>query len=230
MPARYAVYFAPDPVSQLWRFGTRWLGRDPISGTELAQPRLPGIDQGRIRQVTESPRHYGFHATLKAPFALAEGTSRVDLETALRDFAAGCAVFEMAPLRLASLGGFLALMTSRAETALQALADECVRVFDEFRAPTTEADLARRRPGLLNDRQRDNLETWGYPFVFDDFRFHMTLTCRLDDPERARFWDRLWRMADEVVGTDGLTVDAICLYEQPDRATPFRLTGRYAFG
>ena len=184
MTARYAIYYAPHPDSELWRFGTRWLGRDPIRDTELVQPRLPGIDQSRIRQVTESPRHYGFHATLKAPFALAEGTTRGELAAALEGFAARAAGFEMGPLQLNDINGFLALTLARDEPALQELADYCVREFDRFRAPPTQSELERRGLDSLTERQRDNLERWGYPYIFDEFRFHMTLSCRLHTPER----------------------------------------------
>ncbi len=229
MSARYAVYFAPDPASALWRFGTRWLGRDPISGTDLAQPRLPGIDQARLRQVTESPRHYGFHATLKAPFELSPGATRADLDDALRRFAAGRPAFELAPLRAAALGGFLALLTSQEEPALQKLADASVREFDRFRAPPPPQEIARRRTGSLTDRQRGYLDAWGYPFVFDAFRFHMTLTCRLDAREGGRFLEELQPLTEELNG-DRVAVDAICLFEQPNRGAPFRLTGRYILG
>ena len=83
---------------------------------------------------TESPRHYGFHATLKAPFALADGTTRGELAAALEGFAARSAGFEMAPLQLGDIDGFLALTLARDEPALQQLADYCVREFDRFRA------------------------------------------------------------------------------------------------
>ncbi len=230
MTARYAIYFAPDPATALWRFGTGWLGRDPIGGTSLAQPRLPGIDQAQLRQVTAAAGHYGFHATLKAPFALSPGTTRADLDDALRRFAAGRAVFEMAPLRVAALSGFLALLTSQDEPALQALADACVRDFDVFRAKPSPQELERRLSSSLTDRQRGYLEAWGYPFVFHAFRFHMTLSCRLDTPERARFLEILRVKADELFGGEKQIVDAICLFEQPNRDAPFRLTGRYVFG
>ncbi len=229
MTARYAIYFAPDPESELWRFGTRWLGRDPVRDCELAQPRLPGIDQSRIRQVTESPRHYGFHGTLKAPFALAEGRERADLDAALQTFAGQYAAFEMAPLRLSNISGFMALVPGREEPALHDLADRCVRAFDTLRAPLTESELERRRPESLSSRQRGHLEQWGYPYIFDEFRFHMTLSCRLDTPERDQFLTKLQPLADVSADT-AVAVNAICLFEQTNRCAPFRLTGRYAFG
>ena len=229
MTARYAIYYAPHPDSELWRFGTRWLGRDPIRDTELVQPRLPGIDQSRIRQVTESPRHYGFHATLKAPFVLAESKTRAELVAALEAFAGGQSEFEIAPLRLSDIDGFLALTLPREEPALREVADSCVREFDGFRAPPTQSELERRGPQTMTERQRGYLDAWGYPYVFDEFRFHMTLSCRLDPPERVSFQTKLEPLADASVELP-VEVDALCLFEQPNRSTPFRLTGRFSFG
>ena len=42
----------------------------------------------------------------------------------------------------------------------------------------------------VTERQASNLDRWGYPYVFDDFRFHMTLTGPLtaDDRGRALAW------------------------------------------
>jgi len=58
---------------------------------------------------------------------------------------------------------------------------------DHHRAPPNAAELARRRQGGLSVAREANLLRWGYPGVFDDWRFHMTLTRRLTDPERAVF-------------------------------------------
>ena len=71
------------------------------------------------------------------------------------------------------------LRETEPSAALQALADACVEQLDRFRAPPSDAELARRRRASLTPRQDAMLVRWGYPYVFDTWFFHMTLTRRL---------------------------------------------------
>ena len=177
---RYALYYAP-PAGPLADTAAHWLGRDAITGAPLTQPD-PGLEP-----VTASARRYGFHATIKAPFALADGTTAEDLLAAVDIFAAGAAPFAIDGLAVDLMGPFLAL-TPRGDTApLQAFAAQVVRRFDRFRAPLSARDRARRNPDALTERQRQHLDTWGYPWVFDDFRFHMTLSDALTEAQQHRF-------------------------------------------
>ena len=79
MSARYAIYFAPDKHSGGWEFGANWLGRDEHDNTVLPQPPLEGISPLELTRITQAPRRYGFHATLKAPFRLADGHDETSL-------------------------------------------------------------------------------------------------------------------------------------------------------
>ena len=227
MTPRYAIFFAPQSGSPLAEFGNRWLGRDPVGAEDLAQPHPPGIDPGRMVEITQSPWRYGFHATLKPPFALKEGTTAADLDAAARAFAAR-RPFEV-PLKLDSLAGFLALVPAAPVPELDALAADCVREFDRFRAPPDEAELARRRAAGLTERQETLLRQWGYPYVMEEFRFHMTLTERLDEPERSALRAALDPLVAPLVRSP-LVVDAVALFEQADREAPMLLAGRYPFG
>jgi putative phosphonate metabolism protein len=175
---RYAIYWAPRGGGSLARFGASWLGRDAATGTAVPQPDLPGI-----AEITAEPRRYGFHATLKPPFALAGGPEE-DLLGAVAGLAATTPTVDAPPLRLAAIGGFLALVTASA--ALDALAATCVTALDRWRAPPAPAELDRRRAGRLTARQEALMTRWGYPYVLEEFRFHMTLTRRLLAEERAR--------------------------------------------
>jgi hypothetical protein len=178
---RYAVYFAPRAGA----FATRaaeWLGRDPASGRALAQPDLPGIDAAAI---TKEPRRYGFHGTIRAPFRPAEGMDLGGIAKAVSAVAAGLAPVTCTGLRLENLHGFLALTPTGCEAALLALAATVVEATNPLRAPLTKAEIARRCPENLSPRQRELLDLWGYPFVMDEFRFHLTLTDRLADPGPA---------------------------------------------
>lgn len=228
MTRRYAIYFAPPADSGLAELGAEILGRDPETGEARQQPRLDGIDPDRFHAITEDPRHYGFHATLKAPFPLAEGVSGDALHGAAETFAASRSPAAGPTLALASIGGFLALVPSAAAPEVHAVADACVEAFDRFRAPLTAAELERRRRSPLTPAQDRHLERWGYPYVFDEFRFHMTLTARLTDRAEHDHVRSVLAERTAPVCVDPLRIDAIAVYEQADRQSPFLVTGRYA--
>lgn len=173
---RYAIYFAPQPTDAWAQWASAWLGWDLEHGTPLAHPTCD-LD---VSAVTQTPRKYGLHATLKPPMRLAEGCTEAALGDACTAFAAKQAPVQLAGLELARLGRFLALRTTGDETALNGFAAACVRHFDPFRAPPTEAELTRRRGKGLSDAQERNLADWGYPHVMDLFRFHITLSGKLD--------------------------------------------------
>ena len=225
---RYAIYYAPEPGSPLAEFGANWLGRDCATGEVRARCSVPGVTPERFTAITASARDYGFHATLKAPFTLAATRSEAELRDAAAGFAGATRAF---PVRLAlhGIGGFLVLMPLEPSPALHALADACVRAFQPYQAPLDEAELARRRRSPLTPRQDELLQAWGYPYVFDQFRFHMTLSARMaDGPEREAFLAALTPLAAAATA-DPVPVDAIALFRQADRTAPFTLVERFGF-
>ena len=173
---RYALYYTP-PQGEFADFGAAWLGWDAAAGRAVAQPELVGLD---IAALTAEPRKYGFHATLKAPFRLAEGQGADALADAVGDLAAQLRPVTLDGLALTRIGPFLALTPEGDADPLNDLAARVVQTLDPFRAPLTEAELARRNPARLTPRQRALLDVWGYPYVLDEFRFHMTRTGALD--------------------------------------------------
>ncbi|RNF34553.1 DUF1045 domain-containing protein [Paracoccus methylarcula] len=181
---RYAIYYTA--TGALAEFGASWLGWDIASGREQPYPRIPDMPADRIAEITSSPHRYGFHATLKPPFALASDSSESSLRNNLAALAKGQpAVAIPGGLRLSVLDGFPAL-TCADHAPLTALASRLVSESDHHRAPLGEADRARRNPDRLTSRQRENLDRWGYPWVMDEFRFHMTLGNRLPAPDAER--------------------------------------------
>lgn len=227
MSPRYALYFAPPAGSPLADFGARWLGRDAHTGADLAQPAVEGIAPDRLAALTASPRLYGFHATLKAPIRLAPGRSADGLREALAAFAAGRRAFALR-LGLRSLHGFLALMEAEPSDDLRALADACVVDFDDFRAPMPAEERARRAKGL-DARQGAHLDRWGYPYVLDTFRFHMTLSERLSEADAALVRRTLDPLAAAVC-REPVRVDAVTLSVQPEPGAPFVVDRRFPFG
>lgn len=224
---RYAVYFALPRNSRLWLAAQSWLGRDCESGAALERPHLEGWTAAEADEVTSSPRHYGFHATLKAPFELTAGKTLADLQEAARRFGAAQPAFTAPPLKVSAIGPFLALTLSDPCPALQALAAAAVTELDNLRAPLSEADLARRLQSDLSERQRELLLAWGYPYVLEEFRFHMTLTGPIADS--ARRDDLRQRLAERFrpLLTQPVPVSEICLYSQDRRESPFLLRQRF---
>jgi putative phosphonate metabolism protein len=225
---RYAIYYAAPPESPLERFGVTWLGRDHRIGRRLKQPEVPGIAPDRLRELTASPRRYGFHGTLKAPFRLAPGHGADELHDVARTFAAGHEAFTLEPLVIDDLKGFLAFVPAAPAARLDALATAAVEAFELFRAPLSEAELARRLQSPLTQRQRDQLARYGYPYVFADFAFHMTLTERLGDAEKAILLPHL-RQRGQALAAEPFVVDAIAVYEEPTPGADFVMTARYGF-
>jgi putative phosphonate metabolism protein len=230
MPARYAVYVAPAPSTALAALGRQWLGRDVESGADLPPPACINGAADWWQTITRAPRRYGFHATMKPPFVLAPGRSRDELHDALRELAEATTAFALPPLELTEIGSFLALVPGAPCDALTALADDCVIELDSFRAPPSDAELARRRANSLTERQSLLLERWGYPYVLDEFRFHMTLTDGIADPaERKRAILLLAEMFAPAC-REPLQVDDLCLFLQPEPEMPFTLLERMPLG
>jgi putative phosphonate metabolism protein len=225
--ARFAIFAAPPADHPIAMFASAWLGRDARTGEAVPQPRIAELTPERLAEITASPRHYGFHGTLKAPFALAEGRTENELHSAAAEFAATRIGFSV-PLTVGELAGFLALLPATPCPPLDRLAAHCVRAFDEFRAAPDAAELERRRAAGLSPTQAALLATWGYPYVMEEFRFHMTLTERLDQPERGRVMAILKARLAPLLG-EPLVVDAISVFRQPDRASPFIEAARYPF-
>lgn len=226
---RYAVYYCPPSDSMLYRFGCRWLGRDVVSGAALDAPDLFSIDTAQWRQATAEPRRYGFHATLKPPFRLADGRDEAGLVEDVGHLAAALSPFDAPPLALKELSGFLALQFAAPAPEMEALAAACVTGLDGYRAAPSETDLAKRRATGLTPRQEELLLRWGYPYVLEGFRFHMTLTGRLPDAERALFREALEPMVERFA-TQPLTIAAIALYREPAPGEPFTLIRYLPFG
>jgi putative phosphonate metabolism protein len=223
---RYAIYYAAAAGNDLERFGAQLLGYDARSGEDLPFPDDVLQMVPDWRELTRDPRKYGFHATLKAPLALAPGVTEAD-------FLATCASFAATPRPIPvirpvvdSISGFIAVVPAESSAELAQLEVDCVREFDSFRAPLTPQDRARRNPSALTPRQREQLDRWGYPYVMQDFRFHMTLTGRLDTGRREPILTML-RNRFAALGLATLAVDQIALFRQDDAESRFRVVEQF---
>ena len=220
MTARVAVYYAPTAGDPLCAASTSWLGRDPFTNAPATQPDV--VD---IAAITDDPRTYGFHATLKPPMRLARGQTWDAFLKAAGELAETLKPFDLPPLAVMDLHGFLALRETHPSAELQHLADACVEKLDSFREPPSPEELARRRRAPLTAEQDAMLVRWGYPYVFGTWFFHMTLTRRLTPEEKALYQPRAEAHFAEAIGYPRRVTD-ICLFTQPAPGAPFTIAER----
>jgi ribose 1,5-bisphosphokinase len=166
---RVALYYAPPADSAAWRRGSDWLGRDALNGAST----LSVLEQSGGARARQAAR-YGWHATLKAPFMLQPALTVAQLIEHVAALARRFEPFDL-PLAVADMAGFLVLRPVDPPPVLAELASACVVGLEPL------AD--RRLPGKprhgLNARQRQLLLRWGYPYVFEQYRFHLTLSDTL---------------------------------------------------
>lgn len=68
----------------------------------------------RLREITSEPRRYGFHDTLKPPFALAPGVSATMLLDEVRTFAEARSAVIIGAMKVAVISDFIALSQAEA--------------------------------------------------------------------------------------------------------------------
>ncbi len=223
---RYAIYHLPQ--EDLGQWGGDWLGWDLRQRRAVAPPLRGDLPRPQA-ELTEVPRRYGFHATMKAPMPLADGVSPEDLARALAEIAHSQPAFDMA-MSLRWDWGFLALRPVAPPPALAALEKALVTGLDRFRAPLSDADRARRNPEQLSENARAHLENWGYPHVLDLFHYHLTLSGPITADEGASLAQALEPELAPLI-TRPMPVSRIALVaERPDRhfhlVEEFALTGQ----
>lgn len=222
---RFALFWAPPPGSPLARFGASWLGWDAEAGELAPHPQVPGLPVP-VDEITATPRRYGFHGTLKPPFRLRDGADFGELDRIAATLARSIAPFQAPRLALARIGSFVALVPSAPCPALDDLAAACVREPDGLRAPPDERELKRRRAHALSPRQEEHLARWGYPYVLDEFRFHLTLTGALERGIAADVFETLAGLTAPFCAAP-LPVTEFCIFGEGE-AGHLRIIRRHA--
>ena len=226
MHQRYAFFYMPQGGTPLSEFGEAWLGWSALQSLPMPHPALPGFSPVDIAAITATPRKYGFHGTLKPPMRLRQGKTDDALMSAAEVLAARIAPFDLAPLHLTRMGGFLALTTDGNDGAMADLAATLVAGMDDFRALPDDAELARRRAAGLSPAQEVLLQKWGYPYVMDEFRFHLTLSGRLDDDTISTLMPALDDALKGIIGVPLRVSDVALAGEASDGR--FHLIRRFA--
>lgn len=224
MMKRYAVYYAPAP-GPFAAFAASWLGWDPVHCVPVPHPEVAGLPRA-LADITLSPRKYGFHGTVKAPFHLAAGHSFEALQIAMAAICGKLAPVALPGLELHRLGGFVALTPQGDGSDLARLAADVVVGLDGFRAPPSADEIARRNPDRLTPAQRDHLARWGYPYVMEEFQFHLTLTGDLPEAEAEKVEAILAPLINPLTPRP-FVIDHLCLFGEAEDGR-FRLLHRYA--
>lgn len=209
---RYAVYLTPPAADALTQAAARWLGRSPFTGIETPA-------EAPAAAHAQTPARYGFHATMRAPFRLADDAGEADLLAAFDRFRDE---WGTTPTRLevATLSNFVALVAPD-QSAIDAAHRAALEAFEPFRAPLNAAEIERRRPDRLDERGRELLDAYGYPHILERFRFHMTLSGALEADEIAGVRDRAAAYFAPFVGEPQPL--SFALFVEPEAGGPFRV-------
>lgn len=227
---RYAVYYAPRPDTAWWQAGSQWLGRCAALRTLLPQRDIAGVPPATLQRLTAAPRRYGWHATLKAPFALAAGVTLAQLHDAVQMLARQLQPFTLPALQLTQLDDFLALVPAGDNRAIETVAAACVTQLHALAAPLSPAELQRRRAAGLTPEEDALLLRWGYPFVLARFRFHLSLTGSLQN-ESAAVVQALQRAAEQRFGhLPPCRFDTLALFAEPTPGADFVLLAHAEMG
>jgi len=228
-PHRVAIYCAPAPDSTWWQAGSEWLGRCAHTGEPRRQPAPAALDAEVFARLTADPRRYGWHATLKAPFHLAAGQSLDSLRGALHRLCEGREPFDLPPLQVGRMNGFLALRPIHALPALDQLAADCVQQLQPLARALSPDELLRRRRAGLTPEQDALLQAWGYPYVLQQFRFHFSLTGHMQALPADALAGLLEAAAARFHALPNPRVDRLSVFVEPSPGADFRLLEQVVF-
>lgn len=228
-PHRVAIYYAPAPESDWWHAGSRWLGRCAATGLLQEQMPVTGLSLVQLQKVTQEPRRYGWHATLKAPFRLVEGHDLDSVLACVQSICQDRAPFALSPLRVTRMGNFLGLRPEPQQPALEQLAADCVRNLQPLATPLSNDDLARRRRAGLTLEQDKLLQAWGYPWVLNHFRFHLSLTGPLDTAQPEQIEALTEAASRQFHNMPPCMVDRVSVFVEPTAGADFKLIEQVRF-
>lgn len=220
MAARYAIYYTPPRNSRLESAGIHWLGRTPLRYGQPPHDIPEGFFKQEYYKIIEAPRWYGFHGTIRAPFELAKHVTPKTFVEEIRNICASHTPFKLSGLSISCFGGFLALTPATACPELLKLHSDLIRRLDHLRPQLSRFDLKRHLDKQLSERQERLLRRFGYPFVLEEFKFHMTLTGTIEDKVRRSYKEKMEHILNPYL-TESIPINEVTVYMQPDRKTPF---------
>lgn len=223
---RVAIFYAPGSQTPLANFGAQWLGWDVEHAKGVPHPQIDGLPEP-IETLVATPQKYGFHGTLKAPFRLHENQTLDGLRAAMKAFSEQHRKFFIGQMKVAKLGSFVAIIQENSSNEFANFASNIVTHFEDYRAPLRDEDIAKRRKAKLTPRQDELMLQWGYPFIFEEFKFHLTLTGKLSEQNAKSVCDRLTDHLKPILDTPVEAVD-LCLYGEREDGR-FEIIERFPF-
>lgn len=223
---RVAIFYAPGSQTPLANFGAQWLGWDVEHAKSVPYLEIDDLPEP-IEALVATPQKYGFHGTLKAPFRLHENQTLDGLRAAMKAFSEQHRKFFIGQMKVAKLGSFVAIIQENSSNEFANFASNIVMHFDDFRAPLRDEDIAKRRKAKLTPRQDELMLQWGYPFIFEEFKFHLTLTGKLSEQNAKSVCDRLSDHLKPILDTPVEAVD-LCLYGEREDGR-FEIIERFPF-
>ena len=176
--SRFAIYYVPPESDYLTKFSASWFGWDAYQGIKVNYPMLRNLNYD-LKDITSKPSKYGLHGTLKAPFFLAPNRTIDELRLSLSVLSHSIKKFEIPSICLRIISGFIAIVPSTQNESMNYLAKKCLEDLDRFREIESPDILNKRRVVGLSPSEEHYLFRWGYPYVLDNFRFHLTMTTKL---------------------------------------------------
>lgn len=222
---RYALYWTPRPDHPLWTAGCAWLGRDP---DDEGRPAREAPDR------RSEPWRYGLHATVVAPFYLAPGLTDADLTGVIKTLATRHAPFDMPPLEVAMLSDFMALRPALPvgeHHPLRHLADDALRALADVRQAPSAQEIERQAV-RLEPAQLQRYKDWGSPYVFEHWRFHMTLSDSFKPGEGSEREALLAQARDHFRAalSEPLQADSLSVFVEMEAGVPFTRYGMVPLG
>ncbi len=224
---RFAVYFVPPPQSPLAAAANRWFGDHP--GAAAADTQKRRLAPQRYRCILAGPRHYGFHATIQPPFHPAKGVSQELISSALEHLCCRHQPFLLPPLVITFMHTFFCLRPAATTPELSALAAETVQTLLVLRQPPDEAEKEKRRAANLSSRQEKILQKWGYPYLMEEYRFHLSLTGKIDDEGEIPALLQDLKEIFAAAAQEQMHFAELCLCVEENGA-PLRLLRRFPLG
>ena len=210
---RYAIYYAPIENPELDLFGKCWLGWDPYKGEETTKSDLSKLPSfKKFSSLVLTPKQYGFHGTIKAPFKLKNEYTYNDLENKVREISKQIHSFYFDQLIIKKLGNFIGLIPTN-NLKVNAVSNKFVEELDYLRDELSENEIKKRKPHKLTSNQKQMLFKWGYPYVFDEFKFHLTLTSKLNVVEIDDVLRSLQNILKQV-NLNKISFNNICIFGQ----------------
>ena len=210
---RYAIYYVPSENSELDLFGKCWLGWDPYKGVETTKSDLSKLPSfKKFSSLVLTPKQYGFHGTIKAPFRLKNEYTYNDLENKVREISKQIHSFYFDQLIIKKLGNFIGLIPTN-NLKINAVSNKFVEELDYLRDELSESEIKKRKPHKLTSNQKQMLFKWGYPYVFNEFKFHLTLTSKLNVVEIDEVFRSLQNILKQV-NLNKISFNNICIFGQ----------------